>query len=65
MLQDVLKKALKPVQRRHATQHLLDAYHISARRAYQVIGSQRSSWFYKAHGRDDTELRHRLRELVQ
>ena len=31
MLQDVLKKVLKPVQRRHAAQHLIDAYRISAR----------------------------------
>ena len=56
---------MKPVQRRHAAQHLIDAYRISARRACQVIGLQRSSWSYKAHGRDDTVLRHRLRELAQ
>ena len=51
--------------RRHAVQHLIDAYRISARRACRVIGLQRTSWACKAHGRDDTLLRQRLRELVQ
>jgi putative transposase len=59
------KKVLRPVQRRHAAQHLIDAYRISARRACRVIGLQRASWAYKAHGRDDTVLRQCLRELAQ
>ena len=46
MLQDVLKKVLKPVQRGRAAQHLLDAYRISARRACRLIGLQRASWSY-------------------
>ena len=53
------------MQRRHAAHHLIDAYRISARRACRVIGLQRASWSYKAHGRDDTVLRQRLRELAQ
>ena len=54
------------MQRRHAAQHLIDAYRISARRACRVIGLQRASLAYKAHGRDDTVLRQRLlRELAQ
>jgi putative transposase len=53
------------VQRRHAAQHLIDAYRFSARRACRAIGLQRASWAYKAHGRDDTVLRQRLRELAQ
>lgn len=53
------------MQRRHAARHLLDAYRISARRACQLVGLRRSSWFYRAHGRDDTVLRQRLRELAQ
>lgn len=53
------------MQRRHAAHHLIDAYRISARRACRVIGLQRASWSYKAHGRDDTLLRQRLRELAQ
>ncbi|AWM33577.1 hypothetical protein DDQ68_12755 [Hymenobacter nivis] len=60
-----LNNLLKPVQRRHAAQHLIDAYRISARRACRVIGLQRASWSYKAHGQDDTLLRQRLRELAQ
>jgi putative transposase len=61
MLQDVLKKVLKPVQRRHAAHHLLDAYRISARRACRVLRLQRASFAYQAHRRDDTVLRLRLR----
>jgi putative transposase len=53
------------VQRRHAAQHLIDAYRISARRACRVIGLQRASFAYQAHRRDDTVLRQRLRELAQ
>ena len=48
------KKVLKPVQRRHAAHRLIDAYRISARRACRVIGLQRASLSYKAHGRDTT-----------
>jgi len=52
------------MQRRHAAQHLIDAYRISARRACRVVVLQRSSWCYKAHSRDDMVLRQRLRELA-
>jgi putative transposase len=65
MLQDVLKKSFEARAARHAAQHLIDAYRISACRACRVIGLQRASWAYKAHGRDDTVLRQRLRELAQ
>jgi putative transposase len=59
------KKVLKPVQRRHAAHHLIDAYRISARRACRVLNLQRASFAYQAHRRDDTVLRLRLRELAQ
>ena len=51
--------------RRHAAHHLSDAYRLSARRAGRVIGVPRASFAYQAHGRDDTVLRQRLRELAQ
>jgi putative transposase len=38
------KKVLKPVQRRHAAHHLIDAYRISARRACRVLNLQRASF---------------------
>jgi putative transposase len=59
------KKSSEARVARHVAQHLIDAYRISARRACRVIGLQRASWAYKAHGRDDTVLRQRLRELAQ
>ena len=52
------------MQRRYVAQHLIDGYRISARHACRVIGLQRASLAYKAHGRDDTVLRQRLRELA-
>jgi putative transposase len=61
MLQDVLKKVLKPVQRRHAAQHLIDAYRISARRDCRVLRLQRASFAYQPHRRDDTVPRQRQR----
>jgi putative transposase len=59
------KKSSEARAARHAAHYLIDAYRISARRACWVISLQRASWSYKAHGRDDTVLRQRLRELAQ
>jgi putative transposase len=44
---------------------LIDAYRLSTRRACPLVSLQRSSWYYQPHGRDDTVLRQRLRELAQ
>ena len=38
MLQEVLRKSSEARAARYAAQHLLDAYRISARRAWRVIG---------------------------
>ena len=38
---------------------------VSDRRACRLVQLQRSTWFYRAHRRDDTALRMRLRELAQ
>jgi putative transposase len=53
------------MQRRHAAQYSIEAYCISAWRACQVIGLQRASWVYKAHGRDVMVLLQRLHGLAQ
>jgi putative transposase len=65
LLQDVLKKSSEARAARHAAQHLIGTYRLPARRACRVIGLQRASFAYQAHGRDDTVLRERLRELAQ
>ena len=59
----MLKKFLKPVQRRHAPPHPIDAYRISARRACRVLRLQRASFAYQPHRRDNTLLRQR--QIVQ
>ncbi|NRT18726.1 putative transposase [Hymenobacter sp. 9A] len=53
------------MQRRHAAQHLVDAYRVSARRACRVLRLQSASFAHQVRRRDDTVLRQRLRELAQ
>ena len=44
---------------------LLDAYRVPIKRSCSVVGLQRSVWYYKAHGRDDTAIRLRIREIAE
>ena len=43
---------------------LQDAYRVSTRRACEVIGLQRSTYYYQSHRPMDAALRHRLNELA-
>lgn len=43
----------------------MDDYRISNRRACEVVLLQRSTWFYKAHSRDDSVIRKRIREIAE
>ena len=45
--------------------HLVGRFAISERRAGRLIQLQRSTWFSRAHGRDNTALRMQLRDLAQ
>lgn len=59
------KKSFEARAARHAAQHLIDAYRISAHWACRVLRLQRASFAYQPYRRDDTVLRQRLRELSQ
>ena len=40
------------------------AYRVSTRRACEVIGLHRATYYYQSHRPTDTALRHRLKELA-
>ncbi len=44
---------------------LLTDYRVPVQRACSVILLQRSCWYYKPHRRDDTAVRHRIKEIAQ
>lgn len=56
---------VKPVGKRRQVNHLIERYRVGRRRACRLILLQYSTYYYRAHGKDDTPLRLRLRELAQ
>ncbi|WP_153304659.1 IS3 family transposase [Trichlorobacter lovleyi] len=66
MLQDVLfKKVLKPAQRRNLVRHLHLSYGVSERRSCDVVLLCRGSYRYVHHGKDDSALRLRIRQIAE
>ena len=55
---------MTPAARRRAVRQFQADYGVSERRACSVVGVGRSSVRYSGHGRDDAQLRQRLRELA-
>jgi len=47
MLQEVLKKAIRPAKRRELAQHLVEDYKVSTRRACRVVCLARSTYRYQ------------------
>ncbi len=45
--------------------HLVGTFPVSERAACRLVRCNRSTWLYRAHRRDDTAIRRRLRELAQ
>ena len=43
----------------------MNEYQVSNRRACSVVALRRSTWFYKACGRDDSVLRARINEIAK
>lgn len=62
MLQDVIKKAVRPQKKREPVMYLLDAHRVSARRACNALQLVRASRFYRSHRRDYLLLTMRMRE---
>lgn len=66
ILQKVLaKKGLTPTRKRTLVREVLDHFPTGLRRACGLLQLPRASWYYRAHRRNDTGLRRRLRELAQ
>jgi len=55
---------VKPAQKRAVVQFFRVGFQVSERRACRVAGVPRSSCRYRSQARDQTPLRHRLRELA-
>ena len=55
---------MKPAQKRAVVQFFRVGFQVSERRACRVAGVPRSSCRYRSQARDQTPLRHRLRELA-
>ena len=64
MLQDVLKKTLRPAQKRSAANDLIEVYRASVVRVCKLIMLHRSLWYHKSSRRDDTVIRMRMREIA-
>lgn len=65
-LKDLLsKKMATPAARREAVTHLEQGYEMSERRAYSLIGADRSSVRYRHRRPDDRELRDVLRGVAE
>jgi putative transposase len=64
MLQDVLKKVVKPAPKRSMIQYLRSTYKISGRRACNVVALARSTYHYRSVAPAHIGLRQRLRDLA-
>jgi len=56
---------MRPTRKRALVRELLGQHPIGVRRACGLLRLHRASWYYRHHGRDDTAIRMRLRELAQ
>jgi hypothetical protein len=66
VLQEVLaKKGLTPTRKRALVRTVTAQFAIGVRRAWGLLRLNRAAWYYRHHGRDDTAIRLRLRELAQ
>jgi len=64
MLQDVLKKAMRPAQKRSAANELIEDSRASVVKVCKLIMLHRSLWYYKPSGRDYTVIQMRMREIA-
>ena len=65
MLQDMLKKALRPTQRKVIVGHLMSQYRVSISRAFSVCNQSRSGWYVKRKTKQlDEPLKARMREIA-
>lgn len=64
ILQEVLKKVLRPVRRRELVNQVVEGYEISRQRACRLILLRRSSFYYRSRRREHVALKMRIKELA-
>lgn len=65
MLQDVIKKAVKPPYKKEMAIWLVENYRVPTRRACRCVGLSHSMYYYKPQRREETLLRMRMKEIAQ
>ena len=65
MLQDVLKKALRPGRKRQLVDQLRSDWKVSARRACSTIRVSRSLYIYKSRRNDQADLKVKIRDICE
>jgi len=56
---------LRPTQKRELVKLMFEEYRVSICRSCGLVDLCRSVWYYKPHGRDDTAIRERIKELAE
>jgi putative transposase len=56
---------VKPAGKRRQVDHLVERFRVSRRRVCGLVLLCRATFYYRAHRKDDTPIRARLRELAQ
>jgi putative transposase len=56
---------VRPAGKRRQVDHLAERFRVGRRRACRLVLLQHSTYYYRAHRRDDAPIRARLRELAQ
>jgi len=64
MLQDVIKKNLRPKVKKELVRYIMMAYQVSIRRACTTLPMQRSAFYYKPHRQDEKLLVMRMIEVA-
>jgi putative transposase len=64
MLQDGLKKTLKPLQRKALCHYFMNSYHVSVRRSSSLMMLGPAMYYYRSQNQSDVPLRSPIREIA-
>jgi putative transposase len=64
ILTEALRKKSEPTQRRQLTRWVLTTFGVSCVRACDLAQFSRAAWYRRSRGKDQSPLRHRIREIA-